>query len=647
MNKWFFQVLSPAQVETEITQRDQFSNDNVTLNETIVRETIQNSLDAYEESTKQVKVTFRWLDKTNGLKQDYFKSLLEEQTIHAQAAGIDLKEIDFSSPRALVIEDFGTKGLTGEIKTKDNQNFSDFWRRHGKSHKSGKSRGRWGLGKLVYSTTSQLGVFFGLTVRSGDPTPHLMGQSVLNLYELGGKQYLPHSFFADQSHPNDIYQNIPVPIVSRQLVSEFQEQFQLDRTSQSGLSIVIPFPNATFDQRSMIRVSIENYFYPIVTGQLCLVFDDIEINKGNIRELAHLYAEKMYPDIDILFDFLEEISDYPESELLTLKPSWSNDKHLGENDFEDEELNTLKNSFSEGKICAIRLPISLKSKGIQGRKDITTHITTFIKRPDEITQGLDLYVRGGLTLPGEQKFRSRRALGAMVAEDEPVCDFLGDAENPAHTLWNLATEKLGKKYVSPRDTVRVIKYALINLYDLLAEVKEEKDDTALSNFFAMDEDLSTNPIKKPKKSQTKGVKVTPSKPEVPKLQRKLIQVNETPEGFAISTLQNCDESLFPAKYKVTIAYDDGSSNPFKNYRPTDFSLSKGGFIKTKIFHQGIQKISRPNRIEEKSKNTFIISIEKPPFLLELTGFDKYRDLKVLPKKIKIDSSINEELEVES
>ena len=79
MNKWFFQVLSPAQVETEITQRDQFSNDNVTLNETIVRETIQNSLDAYEESNKQVKVTFRWLDKANGLKEDYFKAYLKNK----------------------------------------------------------------------------------------------------------------------------------------------------------------------------------------------------------------------------------------------------------------------------------------------------------------------------------------------------------------------------------------------------------------------------------------------------------------------------------------------------------------------------------------------------------------------------------------
>ena len=44
--KWFFSPLPGDQVETEITQRDQFNNDDVDISETIVRETIQNSFDA-------------------------------------------------------------------------------------------------------------------------------------------------------------------------------------------------------------------------------------------------------------------------------------------------------------------------------------------------------------------------------------------------------------------------------------------------------------------------------------------------------------------------------------------------------------------------------------------------------------------------
>lgn len=634
MSKWFFQKLLPAQVETEITQRDQFSNDNVTLNETIVRETVQNSLDAGVIG-ENVKVTFRWLDKNNGLGTDFLAALLRDQLPHAQASGIDLETIKFLNPHVLVIEDFGTKGLTGSIDEKDNDNFSDFWRRHGKSHKSGKSRGRWGLGKLVYSTTSQLGVFFGLTMRLNDKIPRLMGQSVLNLYTYKDEKYLPHSFFADQTCPGNLHKNIPIPIKDDEFVSDFKKSFCLQRDGQSGLSIVIPFPNELFDQRSMIKVAIENYFYPIVVGQLSLVFDDIEINKDNIRALAHAHAKNMHPDLDCLFDFLEAVSIYDESSLLILRPTWSDDNKLSELDFEDNELSDLRERFTKGEICGIRLPLTLRTKGPLGKGDVSTFITVFIQRPEDIILGLDLYVRGGLTLPGECKFRSRRALGAMVADDEAICDFLGDAENPAHTQWNLATEKLGKKYVSPRETVRVIKNALINLYDLLAEVKEEKDDTALGQFFGMDVDEPESSTRKaPKKGDgDKGKKSAPV-PDVPPLRKKLLDISEIPDGFVISTLKDSQESSFPASYRVTVAYDDGSSNPFKNYKAKDFSFGKGGKIKTKNHHVGLQKLRRSNRVDVLSDNSLDIHIVKPPFQLEVTGFDPYRDLKVSSKKVK-------------
>ncbi len=44
--KWHFSPQLPDQVETEIIQRDQFNNDEVDMSETIVREAVQNSLDA-------------------------------------------------------------------------------------------------------------------------------------------------------------------------------------------------------------------------------------------------------------------------------------------------------------------------------------------------------------------------------------------------------------------------------------------------------------------------------------------------------------------------------------------------------------------------------------------------------------------------
>lgn len=151
--KWRFPLLPNNLVESEVTQRDQFNNDDVDISETIVRETIQNSLDAAVDDPCQVKVSFRWVSKENGLSKEYFSLLLKDQLPHAAAAGIDIDSLDFANPRALVIEDFGTCGLTGSTTSKDDDHFSDFWRRHGKSHKSGKSRGRWGLGNWYTRST--------------------------------------------------------------------------------------------------------------------------------------------------------------------------------------------------------------------------------------------------------------------------------------------------------------------------------------------------------------------------------------------------------------------------------------------------------------------------------------------------------------
>ncbi|MCI0653048.1 MAG: hypothetical protein L0Y39_01025, partial [Methylococcaceae bacterium] len=193
---WQFKVHPIDQVEAEVTQRDQFKNDEVDLSDTLVREAVQNSLDA-RRGDALVTVRFQYVNGENGPSPEFMKEIFEQYCPHARQSGIDLTEIGWNTPSALVIEDFGTSGLTERWDIKDGSNFCDFWRRHGASHKHGASRGRWGLGKLVYSSSSMLSAFFGLTVRDSDPVPLLMGQTVLRYHEFDGLNYPPHSFFSD------------------------------------------------------------------------------------------------------------------------------------------------------------------------------------------------------------------------------------------------------------------------------------------------------------------------------------------------------------------------------------------------------------------------------------------------------------------
>lgn len=611
---WQFIPQLDCYVENGVTQRDQFRNDEVELSDTIVRESIQNSLDAtlLGETTH---VRFSFVDGER-LDPAFVQKLFDGQLEHAEAAGRDIQAVDFSEPSALVIEDFGTKGLTGKTNTKDNDNFSDFWRRHGKSHKTGTSRGRWGLGKLVYSSSSMLGVFFGLTVRNDDPDRYLMGQTVLDLHTHNGAEYPAHAYYCDMEGEGAIFQKTPVPLKSAEFVERFVNQFGISRQRESGLSIVIPFPHEGLRPESMIGVAIENYFYPILTGQLVLQFGDVKLTAENIRELAHKHADgKKLRDIDALFDFIEEANRCINAEsFVSLKESWVNDTRLDEDDFEEEELETLRASFSNGDLVGVRLPLSIKTK--PEMQTVHTQFYVFVQRPENIEKGVDLYVRGGLTLPAESKFGDRKAFGAMIADDKVISAFLGDAENPAHTKWIFNAEKLRKNYVSPGDRLKVIKNAVINFYDMLIQAEEEEDEKALAKFFF------TEGAATPRKKDPKPDVHPPEPPDdIPAPKPRVARIETTADGFAIRPASGAPEAEFPMTFKVLAAYDTAAGNPFKKYNRLDFDFAKRKSAKVESNSDCVRLVDvKENRIE--------FEVTGPEFSVEVAGFDPHRDLKV-------------------
>lgn len=608
---WHFAPQPADMVETEITQRDQFDNDEVNLSETIVREAVQNSLDASESDGSKVKVSFKLVDIKGSPNKEFFKKLFTEQVRHAEAAGINPSKFDFRKPKALVIEDYGTKGLTGSTSEKDEDNFSDFWRRHGKSHKTGKSRGRWGLGKLVYSTSSNVGVFFGLTYRQGDSKPKIMGQTVLNLRKVDEIQYPPHSFFAELLHENDPYKQITIPIESDSFISKFNATFNIQRSSETGLSIAIPFPKQSFSMENMIGVAIENYFYPIITGQLELTFDDITVDSTNIRELAKAHANEKLNQIDELFDFIEGCYHFKTENLTSLKDTWLDNSILDEGDFEEENLLSLRELFSSGELIGIRLPLTVKPKTEPNKK---TYFHAFIKKPLDLHKGLDLYVRGGLTVPGESKFRERKAYGAMIAEDEVVCQLLGDAENAAHTQWISNTEKLRKNFRAPQKIVSAIKKSLIQLHDILSESIEERDENALLDFFWIEEESAS---KKTSKKRRKAVKTDIDIPKLPPRER-LFNVSQADGGFCISGAKGLTKEKLPRDIKINIAYEVSKGNAFEKYNKNDFKVGKNGNI----------DLETNSKIKSAKENTIKVTINKLPFQLVASGFDTNRDVKV-------------------
>lgn len=617
--EWHFIPQLACFVETGVTQRDQFRNDEVDLCDTIVREAVQNSLDATKPGN-QTRVSFKWIHSEDGLDCSYVKRLLDTQTDHARSSGLEIDEVDFSCPTALVIEDFGTRGLTGSTNHKDTDNFSDFWRRHGKSHKTGTSRGRWGLGKLVYSSSSMVGAFFGLTIRDGDPKRYLMGQTVLDLRTHEGKEYPPHAYFSEMLG-TDIENQIPVPTDDDGYIETFRSQFQLLRKTESGLSVVIPFPNKALQSDDMVGVAIVNYFYPILSGQLVLEFDSQTVNAENIRELAHKYANGKLQDIDPLFDFIEEVNTaIRDGLLLTMKKSWIDDVRLDEDDFNRDDLENIRTAFGDRQLVGVRLPLSIKKK--PSHETLDTEFFVFVKRPQDLSRGVDLYVRGGLTLPSESKFGERKAFGAMIANDEAISAFLGDAENPAHTKWVFNAEKLRKNYVSPGERLRVIKNAVINFYDLLIQAEEEIDEKALAKYF-----FTPEPESPGKSDGNPEATPTDDDVEAPTPKSKIAQLVSIENGFSIRKGAGAADAEYPVRFRIRAAYDTSSGNPFKKYNPLDFSFSKNSGLTISTTRDTVSLVGH-------SDNELEFEITGEQFRVDVKGFDANRDLLV---KLKTDA----------
>ena len=199
---------------------------------------------------------------------------------------------------------------------------------------------------------------------------------------------------------------------------------------------------------------------------------------------------------------------------------------------------------------------------------------------------------------------------------------LGDAENAAHTLWTTNTEKLRRNYQGTQKLITAIKKAVVQLHDLLAEVREERDEDALLQFFWIDEPEA--------KGQNKKKKVTPPKPPVPppppKLQK--YKINQVVGGFSISISDDISPDMLPLQMTAVAAYAVSSGNAFKKYSPLDFKMGRNGDVSVSSSDTNAIKIitSAENRVE--------FEVIKCPVRVNFTGFDENRDLKVKVSEIK-------------
>ncbi|WP_439524129.1 hypothetical protein [Marivita sp.] len=595
---WEFNKADPSSVRIGVTQRDQFNNDDVGLAEALVREVIQNSSDAGSEDAP-VKVSFR-LKTLNGDEAGQLAAQFHGLLPHLSVCGRELPGAEQGPARVLVIEDYNTKGLTGSFEELDRDNFDNFWRAVGESEKSGQKGGRWGLGKLVYSSSSKISAFFGLTVRKGESGPSVMGQAVLKNHCIKNVYYPAHGFWFDGRSGNGL--DLQLPVQDGEEVAQFKALFGVERTDQTGLSVIIPYLIDSVTDDTILAGVVNNYYFPILAGRLEVEVGDVLVNAGSFLDVAANVGKSGTP---IPFAFVKEISDALESQEATVASGTIGDTRLSSQHLASEQVEATKAAFSGGGLVHLRVPVMLKPKG---KAQQSGNIDLFVRALAEYEDPFSLFARGPITLPGERHFTGAVARGAMIAHDDLVAEFLGDAENPAHTAWNSNAEKLNAKWDHPKKTLSAIRQSLRDLYNMIADQKETQDDDALIDFFSLAE--------KAEATKSKKKRVRKPKPDIPPREA-AIRIRPGNGGFEILSGPGAEKWTFPKRIRVRMAYDMIGADPFKRFSSFDFDLNSTKKLTFETTNGDI-KVAKANIL--------FFDVTAADFHLKASGFDMQRDL---------------------
>ena len=636
--------MSPSEINENPVQGEFFSTD---LPKRFVRESVQNSLDARLKNGRRdagpVRVRFSFGGKERALDAQRAAAYLDGLRPHFRAVvdaenarGPRKKELEarkelFDGPMPfLVVQDFGTTGLRGDVEANEPEaKGNDFWglfRSVGISPKGQEAGGSWGLGKWVFPDASRLNAFVGVTRREGEDRLLLMGQAMLKLHKMGGKKYSHYGYFAATSQEPD-EEWLPMPLDSRDLDSRrgagaFARRAVGDfglRDSESGTSVVVLHPEKELtDPGKLAWAVVTQYFWPIVAGDLVV---EIEVPGARTRIV----------DAQTISAEVHQCGNAPgrgeeEPAVLARAIELARWGLAAERNYVDAdgkrsksaisplEVQRLRERYEKGRRLAFR--VTTKVGGVLARFRI------YLEKDDNLSTGQDFFVRGHLHIPGMNYIEGFRARAlTFVPSRNLLGHLLRDAEGPAHERWSPGAPRLRKKgWPAAAERVREAQRAALRILQELAVRPEEKQRDVFADLFP---------------SKKKGGPATTTRPAATAdagsddqngegAGRSRLRARPIAGGFALDPGPNGDAA--GATWTVRMAYDVArgtARSAFSRFAGglkagcPDFSLREGRLA---VEHADCT-------YEVLSDNELCVRVDGPAFAFKVTGFDE-RDLLV-------------------
>ena len=634
MPKWIAKEQPGIEFDTHVDE--EFDTENHQISSALGNEDGQNKLDNTLPG-KKCKVVINYIKKNN---KKFFKNYLDELKFYLDKSedGYD-NSINEEEPDFLIIEDFNTTGLIGNLdKPQNGESYKHFFLTFSKS-KQGKKLGRRGQGRNVYWIASKIRAFFGYSIQHDTKQKLLRGISHAGTLRINDDPYNPYLSFTeqyDENKPDLQNKKETKPITNKEILDEFKELVGITRKDdEPGLSCVIPYPTNSVKIENLKNAYLRRFYAAILFDRMELEIKNNTFNSENIEKecvklgisndfLEFIYNGRTIDDKNLIeLDFTEEHS-----------PS-----HINEAILDKQKIDNLRKNYYENQMLSFKIHVTVPFKNSNYQK---SYFKFHLKKLTDNSKAVDnkpLYMRDFLQLPEmNRRFKYKSKCQSFLwAEDEAISTFLGDSEGKAHMKWDPKHKDIGQKYdeKGASKIFSLINSCMNDAYKLITQTNDIIDTETFSEFLPKilsdetEEKKQTTIIEDfnldDKKTKTK---ITKKKRKTTSLVKKMVEDHQIENGFSITRMETTKDEDFPMLVRSTCAYNLRKGDPFTAYNSKrHFVIGKENVQITKKNHVSNINIIDGNRIE------FIA--ENKDFEIEITGFDtSKKDLYVKTRKLK-------------
>lgn len=664
---WMFKKYKPDDTQRDSVSGEFFKNTRL---ESVIREAIQNSLDAREGGKGTATVHIYYSGEETAVSGEAyakaFRQLADEHYCHKKSG---LENVPAANEKCvfLLVEDFKTTGLTGDVSIRPTDeelendrikgNYYNYFFRENRSDKAGNGAlGSWGAGKIMFMKASRLRTAFTLSVREDAKAPRfLAGRTVLMSHSIGNDTYAPDGWFgidAKTDNPPSRYLR-KQPIVESKLIDGFSKLFRLKRkATEKGTSIVIPYLNVEnengdgeFSKENIARAVIKNFLIAILNADLEVQIETGTDGKMIVLNKEELATAKKYLPVDPdaksglvtrrHYDLAAKTAaaDFPAAQFVTLKHVSPNLKSVWSDEiFAGQDLKAIKKTLLSGKPFVFKVPMTVQEKGKDGKQKL--HADSFdvaIARADDVPESFrPAFYRIGLLIDSA----ARKAFTGYVAliniADGELAKLLVASEPPSHNEWDSGSERVKKSYFNTAAHINFVTSAVGEILGRIEAADQEPDQHVLIGSFGIPLDEKDPDDRKPPKTpdetkpdEAKDPDEDKDKGEIPE---ELVHLEKFKSkiGFTLSmSADRVAEKGYPFVAPYRMGYAPFTKSSWSRF---DFRLGKDGTIK--IEHE---KPAQADIVEiEAEDNRLKLKVKKSgAFRIYVTGFDENRDLEVV------------------